>query len=169
MLRGGWRHHLITKAASAAARYVLHDGRPSCGYVGNDLHFSFAFKTEEAAHSWKCTARPRRPRPLGQSDAITMRLSSRPRADVEIGALVDPEDYDQTDTRSPDDAWGSFCSDARSVRWVHMICCACFLRVVIVVFAGPGTHCAHYECGGRGIAIPVPAGEHYVGSTGAPD
>lgn len=122
MLRGGWRHHLITKAASAAARYVLHDGRPSCGYVGNDLHFSFAFKTEEAAHSWKCTARPRRPRPLGQSDAITMRLSSRPRADVEIGALVDPEDYDQMDTRSPDDAWGSFCSDARSVRWVHVLC-----------------------------------------------
>lgn len=105
MSRGGWRQHLLMKAASAGARYVLDNGRRRCGYEGSDLHFAFAFTTEEAAHKWNYTMRPRK-RPLGGDDAITVRVSGCPLADVEIGPFVGPDDYSPTDTRSANNAWG---------------------------------------------------------------
>ena len=103
MSRGGWREHLLMKAASVAARYVLENGRRRCSYVGSDLHFAFAFKTEEAAHMWNCSIQPRK-RPRGNDDVVEVSVSGCPLADVEIGAFVGPHDYNPTDTLSADTA-----------------------------------------------------------------
>ena len=105
LFKGGWRQHLLMEAASAAARYVVENGHRCCAYVGSDLHFKFAFTTEQEAHMWNCAMRPRKRR-RGGDDTIAVRISGRPLADVEIGAFVGPDDYNPADTRSANTAWG---------------------------------------------------------------
>lgn len=106
---GGWRQRLIRQASRVPARYVMKGEHPCVSYKGSDLHFVFAFNTEEAAYAWK-NATTARKRPRDDDSAVTMHVAARVLGDVEIGKYVEPEDYDPKDTDSIDTSWDTFFS-----------------------------------------------------------
>ena len=122
MSKSGWRQRLIRKASLVPARYVLEEEQPCVVYKGRDLHFEFAFTTEEAAYAWESEMTPKK-RPRGGDYAITMRVTGRALADVTIGEYVRARDYDPKDTDSVHASWDCFCSTVRPVGRVPCSVC----------------------------------------------